>query len=399
MKIRLYSHVGQLSGYGRAGRELAMSLLAAGVDLEIRTFRVSPEEAAIALADYAPVASCLRHENELTEPDVAIVHTLPMDCDRALQLGLADYDGPVVAYTTWEGQREITPELAASLNGFDLIWTPGSTLPFHPRLSIPTYRIPHAFDPASLADRRGGVRVNLPLSTIRVDKPPPFVFYYVGAWNSRKNPAALLRAWAMAFDQDDDVRLLLWCTGCPEDTYAVALHATGCKAQDLPEIVFRNTPISDADILTLHREGDCYVTATRGEAWNLPAFDAMLAGRHIIHPAGMGSDAFLVESSANLYGGMSTPAAVDVRVSGGGREAGQMAMQTLGAHGMTSKTTWMEPDLLRLAETMRNVYLAKRRDLTLKYDPAERFSYATVGKLALLTLEHPYGPDSSLSDL
>lgn len=398
MKVLLYSHVGNLSGYGRAGRELAMSLLAAGVELEIRPFKVGFDEAAIALADYKPVEACLRSKEQLTaEPDVIIIHTLPMDLERVRQAELADFPGagPMVAYTTWEGHSDISAEMIHALENFAMVWTPGSTVPWTRNLTVPVYTIPHAFDPASLPERRGGERPP-PLFS---NHPPPFRFYYVGAWTARKNPAALLRAWAQAFTLADNVELVLWCTGCPEETFAIALHTTGCKAQDLAKVTFRNTQITDADILTLHREGDCYVTATRGEAFNLPAFDAMLAGRHIIHPAGTGADLFLRDTSADLYGGMPAPAAVDVRVTGGGKEAGQLSMQTIGAHGLTSKSTWMEPDLLRLAETMRNVYLAKRRDLTLKYDPAERFSYAAVGKLALSTLEHPYGPDSTLADL
>ena len=117
LRVRYYGHVGQLTGYGRAAADMCMSLLAAGpdaVELEIVPLGApTKEEAALALARYVPLRDCLRRAEDLhLEPDVCIVHTLPLDCgtvlDRAFDDPDLDPELPWVAYTTWEAASPIS---------------------------------------------------------------------------------------------------------------------------------------------------------------------------------------------------------------------------------------------------------------------------------------------------
>jgi glycosyltransferase involved in cell wall biosynthesis len=378
-----------LSGYGRAGIDLCLSLLAAGVELEIRVIERRPEEAKIAF-DGGPCQALLpylRHEYQLTAaPDAIIVHTLPLDCGKIMNLELErdpgiDVNIPWIAYTTWEASSPVTAEVHTALTDFDAIWVPSSVTAamFAPRQPMdhpPTFVVPHAFDPETLPARRRGH----PRSGGR------FRFYYVGAWTSRKNPSGLLRAWAMAFTPADEVDLFLYCHGTSQEQFAVALHQTGLVADAMAPVIFHNQPLTDEQYTDIHRAHDCFVTATRGEAWDLPAFDAMLAGRHVIHPRGMGSDDFLsVHTTAALYGGAALPASVDVRVTE--RMEGGVKLQIVGAQGLSSRSTWLEPDLCALSAMMRRVAADRRRTLTTDYDPSDRYGYPAVGKLALAILE------------
>ena len=47
----------------------------------------------------------------------------------------------------------------------------------------------------------------------------------------------------------------------------------------MARVIPRDRYIDDQALFALHAKSDCFVSASRGEAWNLPAFDAMLAGK------------------------------------------------------------------------------------------------------------------------
>jgi glycosyltransferase involved in cell wall biosynthesis len=385
MRVRYYGHVGRLTGYGQAGADLCMSLLAAGAELEIGVIgKPPPSEAAVALEHYDALRARLRHEHEMTTPDVVIVHTLPLDCARVVEL-VGCGDSPCVAYTTWEAASAMPEEVTTALGDFDQVWVPsyqawcamGGTPTIFDGRSDRLVIVPHAFDPATLEERRRK-SFNFDLG---------YRFYYSGAWTSRKNPAGILRAWAMAFGKDDGpgVGLVLHCPGAHQEQFAIALHQTGLTPDQMAPVVFRTQPLSDMEYLDLHRKHDCFVTATRGEAWNLPAFDAMLAGRHVIHPIGMGADDYLEDTSAHRYGGMLAPASVDVTVTE--RMAGVVKLSIVGAQGLSSRSTWLEPNLVVLADAMKSAYRGRCRDLTIDYDVADRYGYPAVGKTALTALE------------
>lgn len=380
MRVRYYGPIGRLSGYGRAGTDLCGALLAAGVELEIRPIERRPHEAKVAF-DGGPCQALLpymRHEHELSiAPDAIIVHTLPMDCKRVQDIEQTRDPGldptiPWIAYTTWEGSSPVPPQMRQALADFDAVWVPSmqTAAMFAPVRDVEV--VPHSFDATTLQMRR-------PESS-----PGAFRFYYMGAWNSRKNPAGLLRAWAMAFTPGDPVELHLYSHASSE-TFAVALHQTGLQRDEMAPVRHVATRFTEAEMYALHASGDCFVSATRGEAWDLPAFDAMLAGRHIIHPRNLGSDDYLGATTADLYRGFDMPASVDVLVTE--RMDDGVKLQIVGAQGLSSRSTWQEPDLVQLAALMRETVAAQRRTLTLQYNPADRFSYEVVGKLALSLIE------------
>ena len=392
MRVRFYGHIGRLSGYGRAAADLCMSLLATGrIDLEISpidTGHIAPQEAALALERYLPLRACLRHDHELQRPDVVILHTLPLDMPRMQTLAMQAHattlasDIPWIAYTTWEGAGLAPIDVRTALYNFEQIWSPSAasaqSFGGNPEGDLARV-IPHAFDPSELDERRN------PEPEDRLRAARPFRFYYSGAWNSRKNVAGLLRAWAMAFNAGDDVALAIHSSNATREQFAVALHQTGLTVPDLAPVRLIHDRTSYAEYLALHRLADCFVTATRGEAWNLPAFDAMLAGRRVIHPHYMGSDDYLSETDADCYGGMAVPATVDVQITE--RTEQGLKMAVVGAQGLSSRSAWMEPDLCALATLMRRAYEERLSFMDVNYDPATYYSYVAVGNKALSALE------------
>jgi glycosyltransferase involved in cell wall biosynthesis len=396
VRVRLYAHIGRRSGYGRAGAELAMSLLAAGIDLEICPIdTVTPEEARTAFAPHhAPLAHLVsRSETATSAADAVIVHTLPSDCAKVVELAKI-HSECLIAYTTWEAISPIPEDMVVSLTStFHQIWVPSRVtarafMPAQERVILDGYLrvVPHAFSDATLEARRA--------RPVELPEDRPYRFYYIGGWNGRKNPSGVIRAFAKAFEPSDDVELVLHCPSVPKDTLIAALASTGLGIDEMATIAWSQRPRTDEEVLALHTQGDCFVSASRGEAWNLPAFDAMLAGRHVICPGGQGSDEFLRETSADLYGGMVTPAFADVQVGSSGSADGEkgIAIKRVSAQGITSKATWMEPDLIRLAEYMKNAVDFGRRDLTVNYDPVARFGYAAVGRSVRTHLEEALSP-------
>jgi glycosyltransferase involved in cell wall biosynthesis len=236
--------------------------------------------------------------------------------------------------------------------------------------------IPHCYDDS--------VDPTAPASSPDAER---FRFYWVGAWTARKNPGGLIRAFALAFGPGSSAELVLHSPGCSIDTFVAALAATGLGQHELPTITLSNHHVTEAAVGELHRESDCFVSAARGEAWNLPAFDALLAGRHVITQYGLGSDEFLVNTSADLIDGWESPAQVDL--SQAYANDGSITFKSKGAQGMSARSLWLEPNLCSLADAMISAFESRKRTIKIDYNVAERFGYAAVAKQVLDALEQP----------
>ncbi len=381
MLIRYYGNIGGESGYATAAREFCMSMLEAGLDFEISasTGEIPP--------GYLPLASRVRDRPALTpNPDVAIVHTLPLDCKKVLALDdLSARPGlRRIAYTTWEGSGCVSDEIACAMAPFDDVWVPCAynRVDFRPQLpaSVRVSVVPHACDPGQ------AIWCSRELGDERRPSPDLYRFYYIGVWQARKNVDGLIRAYLRAFNADDHVQLLIHSPGAPDTAVATAVVAAQGHTAG-PSIAFSRTWLGTDQLAEIHAIGHCYVTACRGEAWNLPAFDAMIANNHIIAPAEMGHDEYLRGTSADLYTSRRAPAHGEIQILGPAGERGYRG-QYVGAQGLSCKDDWREPDLIELAELMRLAYSERKTGITLNYAPTERYSRAAVGRRIRHLLEN-----------
>lgn len=386
MKVRYYGHLGKPTGYGDAAGEFCMSMLEAGIDLEIST------DATQCPNRFLPLAPFIRDVNQdSADVDAVIVHTLPLSCKNVL--GAIDHlckGAPRIAYTTWEGISPISQAVADALGAFDALWVP-SRQTHRAVIHGPSPEpglveiIPHAYDPLAYGPNglhHSGLDPSRAGSTYR--------FYYIGAWNRRKNVDGLIQAYIRAFSADDDVNLHMHSTGASREACKLAAISTGVEPGRMPAISFSSERVSDEEISALHQDSHCFVTATRGEAWNLPAFDAMLAKRHVIVPMGQGSDDFLANTSADRYRCELRPAGGEIRMvsmEAPGQPPGTGIAQYIGAQGMSVHDDWHDPDPSQLAIAMRRAYLDRVTDLRLDYNPADRFSRKVVGKMIRNTIE------------
>lgn len=386
MLIHYYGSCGLLNGYGQAANEMVLALAGAGANVEVRVLNPAQEE--LRFDGYPGLEALLRDHNDLTpHPDVVIVHAQPFDAARVLaslrERHPETKSARTVVYTTWEGVSRPPDSIASALVMFDQIWLPSMhnvdlvrpTLPLARRKDVAC--VPHCFDETTLSVRQ------MP----RTRAPDaPFRFYYLGHWNGRKNVPGLIRAFAKAFTADDHVELAIHATGIEPGRCMTAIQACGEGVRDdTAKIVFSNNLLTYYEVLSYHRDGDCFVTATRGEAWNMPAFHALLAGNMIIHPRGTGAREFLRGTTAQLPQAIHAPSCddIDAKVDA----EGNACLVFSNGQGMSARTDWLEPDLNDIARTMRQIYdrpydrHARRLEVT--YNVAETFGRKSVGAFAV----------------
>ncbi len=120
---------------------------------------------------------------------------------------------------------------------------------------------------------------------------PPRTFLWVGRWEPRKRPDALIRAFMTAFKPSDPQRLVLklgpspWTQSRypdPEEVVEAALGGAWTREnwRDGVEVV-RET-LSAAQMVALHARADVYVCPSRGEGIELAAFAAKCARRRLV---------------------------------------------------------------------------------------------------------------------
>lgn len=141
--------------------------------------------------------------------------------------------------------------------------------------------------------------------------PPPTenrTFYWIGNWSPRKASENLIRAFMRAF-KPGEARLVLktgpWRFHAhwpePEDYVRGEMRFPDVAANGWAEgnwqgsIVVDRRRLLERDMVTLHASGDVYVSASRGEGVDMPAFAAKLAGRQIITTDSGGPRDFLTE--------------------------------------------------------------------------------------------------------
>jgi glycosyltransferase involved in cell wall biosynthesis len=348
MRVRYYGHFGQLTGYGRAACDYAQALVRySDVKLELKPLGNTVDLEPGYRPDLLP---CFGQQQEA---DLVIVHTLPRDCNTVLDVNRAD-GVPCVAVTTWE--TDPLPADLQALSVFDVVVVPSSLCERVFRdAGVHAIAVPHAFDPAFW-------KVGAP-TTAGHSTSSPYSFYTLGVWNGRKNPSGLIKAFLSEFDAGDDVRLVIVTSNIDVGAVNSLMVRSGIPLEQLPRIDVPERTLSEAELVDLHAGGDCFVTATRGEGFGLPLFEAAIMGNPVIAPAWGGHRDFLRDYSGSIaYDVTMTPAFPEERTDGrevvvDGRKVRVAALDV--APGVTCKQQWAEPDLTALKDAMRHVYLSR----------------------------------------
>lgn len=198
-----------------------------------------------------------------------------------------------IVYTSWERDR-VGHAIVGSLNECAEVWVPcKQNADAFLDSGVQRVRVvPCPYDP----NASGACQIPYPRGNELV--PDGRRFYAIGKWEPRKNHAQLLRAFVRAFTPKDRVSLLLktseWGSwrdypSVKEITQELVRDAArfGWSASALNRrirIICDKLPIER--IHKIHQENNIYVSASHGEAWDVPAFEAVCAGNRLLYTWG-----------------------------------------------------------------------------------------------------------------
>lgn len=221
---------------------------------------------------------------------------------------------------------------------------------------VPVRRMPYPFpqgDPTISPDRQ---RFWLPEQS--------YVFFFNFDFASvmeRKNPMALVRAFAKAFGKDDDALLVLKSINAHYARSAwleLKRAVQGLKIRLIDEYMERQ------EFLTLMASADCYVSLHRSEGLGLGLAEAMAMAKPVIATGWSGNMDFMTANNSYL---------VDYR----------LVELTEDYEPYRKGSSWADPDVDQAAELMRLVYrdreAAAATGRRAAQELAEKFSPAATG--------------------
>ncbi|MDD2402026.1 MAG: glycosyltransferase [Clostridia bacterium] len=123
-----------------------------------------------------------------------------------------------------------------------------------------------------------------------LDSDSMFTFLSIGEWLPRKGFDILLKAYVQEFSLQDDVCLILKCYSNNSDYDLVGTRIgkeisaiiKNEKKINPPSVILLPQTLSSREMPSLYRGVNCFVLATHGEGWNMPAFEALACGVPVI---------------------------------------------------------------------------------------------------------------------
>ena len=166
-------------------------------------------------------------------------------------------------------------------------------------------------------------------------------FYNIGGDGVRKNLQELVLGYCIAFSEDDDVELIL---KCGNRDYVNNVISTSLKLvpDRQPRIQLIFDDLSDDQILSIHKECNCFVSTSSEESISRPLMDACALGRPAIVTAGTSmQDIRGVEifPSFNEFCLVNNPPVRGI---------------------YTYREDWLKPTVKGIAETMRRIFDIKK---------------------------------------
>lgn len=309
------------AGFAEHARRLARALDSAGMPVKLRSIdaRVQLHERFDADGDNAPVIE--QYSDLLAR---TITHNL---VEVHQVIGEAEYFQRLATH------RHLTPEQLEVLCRFRIV----STVFERTSLSTVEAKLLKRFGQVWVATKKDVQMLNvagLDLASIRripicfypddpllklrgTDrKPGPVRFYHIGKWEPRKAQHEMLGAFFLAF-KPGEAKLIMrtseyakgFVEGYPsspaesitrwlvDDRVAANGWTEGNVNRSLHWI---KQAISARKILELHETGDIYLSLSRGEGFDMPAFDSQLAGNMMVYTPSGGPQDFASQDAIRV---------------------------------------------------------------------------------------------------
>ena len=285
--------------------------------------------------------------------DVVVQHTLPhlYSYDSNYKnVGFLDTESSDFAMSGWQ----------YSCNIMDEIWVPSqqnADAAKRSGVTVPIKIVPHSID-ISEYTKVDGAKIQ--------EMQNEFTFGFVGEFIERKNIKAFIQAFHMTFDPKEPVNMFIKTSKASlEAVQKFCTHVRlGMKVRKkYKEEIIVAGMLEKLDYVSILDQIDCFVMPSRGEAFCIPALEAMAIGIPCLYTDGIGMDYCLGQNVKSrpepCFGAVDTLPDLD-----------------------TANNTWAEIDVLELSTAMRNWYNAENlkssiRDNCMK--TAQKYDHKSVG--------------------
>lgn len=364
--VKYVGPVNDFSGYGEASRNYIFSLHERGIPVTVSPRNFDPNPPPIADEKQRELLGSLINKD--IPYDIVIIHLTPDLYPQHVEKGKYN-----IGFVAWETSL-FHPRWVQACNVLNEVWVPcqwnvGAVR--NSDIKIPVYRVPHGID-TSTFDVAGGKEF-----TVNGLDKGTFKFYSIFQWIYRKNPEGLLRAYLNAFDETDDVALVLKSYrvgGARDKTYIRDTILDIKKDMNIgsyPRVILIGDILSKTQMLGLHLYGDACVGLHRGEGWGLPLFEAGLAGKPVIATGLGGNTEFMTSENSYLVDYQMT------FVSG---------MSSFNPWYLGNQQ-WAEPNIVHASALMREVFEnreeAFRKGQMLRQKILDEFSWGKVADVMI----------------
>jgi len=268
MKIRFCSPVKSHMGYAELGRIVINQLVHAGFDVTVVEIPIQGSD-----ADFGELGA--QAERLIGSADSAEVNIVNMIPPRFEQYRLAGARN--IGYTMFESDS-IPGEWVEQCNRMDALW-------------VPSEWVKGVFAASGVVVPISVVGVNAIPTPATAPDSGPFRLLSIFQWSARKNPVNLIRAYCAAFDGNTDTVLTIKAhrdTDPKQSAVFVQNAVNFCLSRikprkSIPRIEIATEFFSTRQIQKLHADSHAYVSLSHAEGWGLPAWEATLAGKPVIH--------------------------------------------------------------------------------------------------------------------
>jgi glycosyltransferase involved in cell wall biosynthesis len=283
VKVSLSGQFLNNAGYGKANRNLAYSLAAAGIDVSVK---IDDEDSLDAIPQ-SDIDGILRfRKNEPTQ--ISITSCVPSFAERPQ----SEY---AILNTTVEAAN-VPDDFITTCEEFDEIWVVSdfckSVLADH-GITKPIIVVPNALN------------TSLYKTSVQPHDFKPqlkrFVFVCVATWGHRKGQDVLLRAYSEEFTASDDTTLLFvnGYTDGKDDKSAREIRAA-LSQKDHPHVARCGRSIPEYEMPRLYKACNAFVLVSRGEGFGLPYLEAGACGLPVVATRHSGHMMFLNDDNAYL---------------------------------------------------------------------------------------------------
>ncbi len=371
MKVLYIGHYKEFGGWSQAAKDHILALDKVGVDVVCRNVTLtSDREISGRLAEI--------ESKDTSGCDVCIQHVLPhhlIDTRRfPKSVAFVETETVSIKHLPWFDMLKQVNE----------VWTPNRQAKQYldaDELNVPITVVPH---PCDIKKYAGAYKdVNIPPAEGK------FRFYYIGDINDRKNIDSIITCFHSEFDANENVSLILKINKFGKSQEEIK-NVFDKRLFDIKQSL-RMTPnpndyarditiigeLPEEQLYGLHQYCHCFLAPSHGEAWSLPAFDAMVFGNTPICSDFGGPRDFIDkddEDTGKLVGGC-------FKVC----KCTDSAFPDM----FTGREFWFDADEMQIRAQMRKYYeaakgdpaAAKRANQMKCIVRAQQFDYDAVGEL------------------